>query len=77
MGYFGRLFALTGGTYSISRMNWMTSHDRVGLLTQNHATRDGSSLTWDELIVFTFVSGRKKSITHFSGDQYGVDALFG
>jgi len=75
MGYFGRLYALTSGTYAISRMHWTTSGDRVGLLTRNHATRDGRSLAWDELIVFTFVNGRKKSIAHFSGDQYGVDEL--
>ncbi len=76
MGYFGKLFALTGGTYTISRMHWTTSADRVGLLTRNHATRNGKSLAWDELIVFTFINGRKKSIAHFSGDQYGVDELF-
>lgn len=76
MGYFGKLFTLTDGTYSISRMHWMTSADRVGLLTRNHASRGGKSLSWDELIVFTFVDGRKRSISHFSGDQYGVDTLF-
>lgn len=76
MGYFGRLFELTAGSYAISRMHWLTSADRVGLLTRNHATRGGRSLAWDELIVFTFVDGRKKSIAHFSGDQYGVDELF-
>ncbi len=76
MGYFGRLFELTDNTYAISRMHWLTSPDRVGLLTRNHATRGGRTLAWDELIVFMFVEGRKKSIAHFAGDQYGVDALF-
>jgi uncharacterized protein len=76
MGYFGTLSALTDNTYAISRMQWLTSADRVGLLTRNHATRGGRSLSWDELIVFRFVEGRKKEITHFSGDQYGVDELF-
>ena len=77
MGYFRRLFALTDNTYAVSRMHWTTSPHRVALMTHNHAARGGSSLTWDELIVFTFVDGLKKSITHFSGDQYGVDALLG
>jgi len=76
MGYLGKLFALTDESYAISRMHWLTSADRVGLLTRNHATVDGASLAWDELIVFTFVEGRKKAIAHFSGDQYGVDTLF-
>lgn len=69
MGYFGNLFALTEGAYSISAMHWLTSPDRVGLVTRNHATRQGRSLAWDELIVFTFVDGRKKATAHFSGDQ--------
>ncbi len=76
MGYFGRLFELTNGTYSISAMHWTASPERIGLQTRNHATRNGATLTWDELIVFTFVEGRKKRIDHFAGDQYGVDELF-
>lgn len=75
MGYLGTLVALTAGTYAISRMHWLTSPDRVGLVTRNHATREDRSLSWDELILFTFVDGRKKQISHFSGDQYGVDDL--
>lgn len=77
MGYFGKLFELTDSTYAISRMHWLTSTDRVALATRNHATRGGRSLAWDEIIVFHVVEGRKKDIAHFSGDQYGVDALFG
>jgi hypothetical protein len=76
MGYLGALVGLTDNTYVISRMHWTTSPDRVGLLTRNHATRGHRSLSWDELLVFTFVDGRKKEIAHFSGDQYGVDDLF-
>jgi hypothetical protein len=62
MGYLGSLVALTDGSYAISRMHWLTSADRVGLATRNHATRGGRSPTWDELIVFTFVDGRKKDL---------------
>lgn len=75
MGYLGRLMELTRGTYAISRMRWVTSPDRVGLLTRNHAERDGKRLSWDELIVFEFVDGRKKRISHFSGDQQSIDEL--
>lgn len=76
MGYLGRLMELTGGGYAISRMRWLTSAARVGLATRNHAERGGVRLSWDELIVFEFVDGRKKRISHFSGDQAGVDRLF-
>lgn len=76
MGYLGKLMELTGGRYAISRMRWLTSAARVGLVTRNHAERAGRALSWDELIVFEFVDGRKKRISHFSGDQAGVDALF-
>jgi ketosteroid isomerase-like protein len=74
--WFAAMGELSAGTYAISAMHWLTSPDRVGLLTRNHATRSDRSLSWDELIVFTFVDGRKKRIDHFSGDQYGVDDLF-
>jgi uncharacterized protein len=77
MGYFARLGELTGGSYGISRMRWLTSPDRVALLTRNHATCEGRSLSWDEVIVFQFQDGRKRRIDLYSGDQYGVDALFG
>lgn len=76
MGYLGRLMELTDGGYAISRMRWLTSADRVGLVTRNHAERNGSRLSWDELIVFAFDDGRKRRISHFSGDQAGVDRLF-
>ena len=77
MGYFGRLMALTEGTYEISAMHWMVSDDHVSLFTTNHATKDGNALTWTETIVFAFENGRKKRIDLLSGDQYGVDAFFG
>lgn len=76
MGYFAKLYELTDGTYAISRMHWLTSPTRVALFTRNHASRNGATLSWDEVIVFTFVDGRKKKIEHFSGDQYRVDELF-
>lgn len=57
-------------------MHWLTSLDPVALSTRNYAIRNGRSLDWDELIVFTFVDGRKKQIDHYSGDRYGVDDLF-
>lgn len=77
MGYLARLMELTGGTYGISRMSWTTSDDSVALATTNSATRGDRSLTWSEVIVFSFVDGRKKRIELTSGDQYGVDDLFG
>jgi hypothetical protein len=76
IGYFGRLMELTGGTYRISRMTWFAAGDEVALATRNHATRDGRTLEWDEVILFTFEDGRKKRIDLLSGDQYGMDELF-
>ena len=77
MGYFARLGILTDGTYGISRMRWLTSAKRVALVTRNHATRQGKRLSWDEVIVFVFQNGKKRRIDLFSGDQAGVDVLFG
>jgi uncharacterized protein len=77
MGYFGQLMTLTQGTYDISAMHWMVSDDHVSLFTTNHAIKDGKALTWTETIIFAFKDGRKTRIDLLSGDQYGVDALFG
>jgi uncharacterized protein len=76
MGYFGRLMAVTGGTYEISDMLWLVCHDRVTLSTRNHATIGGQTLAWDEAIVFEFVDGLKKRIDLFQADQGAVDAFF-
>ena len=77
MGYFARLMDLTGGTYTISAMHWLTSTDHVALFTTNQAERGGKTLSWTETIVFAFKDGRKTRIDLLSGDQYGVDAFFG
>jgi uncharacterized protein len=77
MGYFGQLMTLTQGSYDISAMHWMVSDDHVSLFTTNYATKDGKALTWTETIIFAFKDGRKTRIDLLSGDQYGVDALFG
>lgn len=77
MGYFGRLMALTGGTYGISDMLWLAAEDRVTLVTRNHASIADRSLDWDEAIVFVFENGLKKRIDLFQADQSAVDAFFG
>jgi ketosteroid isomerase-like protein len=77
MGYFGKLMALTSGTYGISDMLWLACHDRVTLITRNHATIGARSLDWDEAIVFVFENGQKKRIDLYQADQAAVDAFYG
>lgn len=76
MGYFGRLMAMTGGTYEISDMLWLVSGDQVLLSTRNHASIQPHTLAWDEAIVFQFVDGVKKRIDLFQADQAVVDRFF-
>jgi uncharacterized protein len=76
MGYFGRLMAVTDGTYEISDMLWLICNNRVALSTQNKATIGGKSLVWDEAIVFEFVDGLKQRIDLFQADQKAVDMFF-
>lgn len=77
MGYFGRLMALTAGTYEITDMLWLACEDRIALATQNRATIDRRSLEWNEVIVFHFEDDVKKHIRLFQADQAAVDAFFG
>jgi ketosteroid isomerase-like protein len=76
MGYFGRLMALTEGTYAITAMNWLVCGDKVVLETDNSASRRGQSLRWDEAILFEFRDGRKSRIELFQAEQAKVDAFF-
>jgi len=76
MGYFGRLMALTAGSYDISDMLWLACEDRIALTTRNHAKIIDRSLEWDEVIVFHFADGLKKHIGLFQADQAAVDAFF-
>jgi uncharacterized protein len=76
MGYFGRLMEVTGGTYEISDMLWLTCDDRVALSTRNKAMIGRQSLVWDETIVFEFVDGLKQRIDLFQADQGAVDLFF-
>lgn len=75
IGYFGRLIEMTDGSYRTSAMDWLIGDESIGLVTRNHARRNGIAPAWDEIIRFTFVDGRKSQIELFSGDPYGVDAL--
>ena len=78
MGYFGKLMALSGGSYAIGHMTWLVcGDDKVLLQTDNSATVQGRPLVWKEAIVFTFRDGLKARIEMFQADQRAVDALFG
>lgn len=77
MGYFGRLMQLTQGSYAISDMLWLACGDQITLVTQNQASIGARALAWEEAIVFTFESGRKKRIDLFQAEQAAVDAFFG
>lgn len=76
MGYFGRLMALTAGSYDITDMLWLACGDRVALTTRNKAKIAARSLDWEEAIVFHFANGLKKDIDLFQADQAAVDAFF-
>jgi len=77
MGYFGKLMALSTGTYAIDRMNWLVCEEKVILATVNRATVRGKELVWEEAILFYFRDGLKTRIEMFQADQAAVDAFFG
>ena len=77
MDYFGKLMALTGGTYRITEMRWLVNGEKVLLETSNYAEINGKSLTWNEGLLFEFHNGRKRRIELFQADQKAVDAFLG
>jgi uncharacterized protein len=77
MGYLGTLMEISQGSFSISDMTWLVAGDDVALATRNHATLNGTSLSWDELIFFEFRDGLKWRIRLLQADQSAVDTFFG
>ena len=76
MDYLGMLMERTAGSFSISQMRWFTTEEHVTLITRNHARLGERALSWDEVIVFRFVAGKKKRIDLFSGAPDAVAAFF-
>jgi uncharacterized protein len=76
LDYFGKIMALTQGTYAIDEIvDWLASETRVALVARERASRNGTEVKWTRIILFTFRSGKIAETTLFDDDLYALDAL--
>lgn len=74
--YFGRIRALTSGTYAITDfVDWLESADRVVLVARERAERAGASLEWTRVVLFVFRDQRIREARLFDDDLYALDGL--
>ena len=77
LGLYGRLFELSGGTFSVELTSVKTQGDKV--ISAHHAKgeRQGKTLDVDETIEFTFSGDRISRLDVGSADQAAEDAFWG
>ncbi len=77
MALYGKLFELSGGTFSVDLKSVKTQGDKV--VSVHHATgkREGKALDVDETIEFTFSGDKISRLDLTSADQAAEDAFWG
>ena len=77
LGLYGKLFEMSGGTFSVELTSVRTQGDKV--VSVHHATgeREGNTLDVDETIEFTFSGDRISRLDVESKDQAAEDAFWG
>ena len=78
MGYYGKLFELSGGTFSVDLKSVKADGDtRVVSVHNETAERDGKKLNSDMTLNFTVDGGKISRIDEAPSDQAAEDAFWG
>lgn len=78
LDYFGAIMGLTDGTYAMTEaVDWLVSADRVVLIAEETATRNGRRLDWTRLVVFTFRGELIAHIVLYDDKLQELDELLG
>ncbi len=77
LGLYGKLFELSGGTFSAELKSVKTEGDKV--VTVHHATaaREGKTLDIDESIAFAFSGDQISRLDLTTSDEAAEDAFWG
>jgi ketosteroid isomerase-like protein len=74
LDYFGKLMALTKGSYTITEMvEWLVSDTGVVLIAKEKFAINGKEINWTRVIWFTVKDEQFARVELFESDQYGVD----
>jgi ketosteroid isomerase-like protein len=77
LGLYGRLFELSGGTFSVELKSVKTQGDKVVTVHHSKAEREGKTLDADETIEFTFSGDKISRLDLTYADQAAEDAFWG
>lgn len=73
IGLYGKLFELSGGTFSAELKSVKTDGDKVVSVHRSQGERGGKTLSDDESIAFTFDGDKISRLDVTAGDQAAVD----
>lgn len=76
-GFFGRLFELSDGTFSVTLHDLAVSDAHLVALAELKGTRNGKNLTWNEAHVWHFAGGVATEFWNAPTDGAKVDEFWG
>jgi ketosteroid isomerase-like protein len=77
LGFYGQLFELSGGTFSVELKSVKPQGDKVVSVHHAKAERGGKTLDADETIEFTFAGDKISRLDVRYADQAAEDAFWG
>ena len=77
LGYYGKLFELSGGTFSAELKSVKAEgDDTVVAVHRGQGQRDGKTLDQDETLTFTIADGKVTRLVESHSDQAAYDAFW-
>ena len=76
LGLYGKLFELSGGTFSVDLKSVTTKGDKVVSVHHAKAENQGRSLDTDETLEFSFSGDKISRLDESTADQAAEDAFF-
>ena len=76
VGFFTKLFEITGGTFALKLERMIADDNGVVAIVQASGERDGKSYSWGEAHVWEIKDHKATSFTEYTDDSQAPDALF-
>lgn len=74
---YGKLFELSGGTFSVDLKETLSDGDKVAATHHASAEREGKKLDQDEVLTFTVKGDKLARLDEAPGDQAAFDNFWG
>ncbi len=76
LGFFGKIFELTGGTFRVELHDVLANDDHAVVLSPASGQRDGKTLQDNGVLVFHIKDGRATEVWLHPSDLYASDEFF-